>query len=399
MSADLRTVFHIDMDAFFASIEQRDFPAYLNKPVIVGGEVGTRGVVSAASYEARTFGIHSAQPINEAFKRCPQGIFVRPRMSVYQSVSTALMQLFDRYTPVVEQISVDEAFLDMTGTGRLAGPPYTAAEKISEAIRFELHLTASIGIAPNKFCAKIASDLDKPNGITLCPFNRPAIAQWLAPMPVTRIWGVGKQTAAQLTTMGISRIADLQHCSATLLTQRFGNYGKHLHQLSFGIDSRPVTPQDSCKSLSREHTFPADTSDRTLWQTTLFKLCQDVARRARKRTVKASTVFITWRCPDFNRHTRQKTLLPPTNVARFIFENAMKLLSEVHESKLRLLGVGITGLIMPLQTELFETTDERMQLEQSEKVMDSLTDRFGTTIIRKGREYTENKNKARESEH
>ena len=381
-----RTIFHIDMDAFFASVEQRDFPQYRGKPVIVGAAVGSRGVVSAASYEARRSGVHSAQPISEAHRRCPGGIFVRPRMDVYENVSASIMDLFARYSPAIEQISVDEAFLDMTGTERLLGPPLTAAATISAAIKSSVNLSASIGIAPNKFCAKIASDLNKPAGITLCPFEPRAIIEWLAPMPVRRIWGVGKQTAATLSTMGITTVGDLQQCPAYLLERRFGKTGSALYNLARGIDHRPVSSSDGSKSISREHTFPSDSSDRAEWQTTLYTLTQDVAKRARAGGVKGSTVFITWRRPDFTRHNRQKTLHPPTNVAKFIFEEAFGLLKEIREPALRLLGIGISGLDEPLQTDLFESADKRVQWEESEKAVDSLTSRFGTAVIKKGRE-------------
>jgi len=390
MAAGPRTIFHIDMDAFFASVEQRDFPEYRNKPVIVGSKVGTRGVVSTASYEARRFGIHSAQPISEAFRRCPHGIFVQPRMAVYEEVSTSIMHLFSTFSPLIEQISVDEAFLDMTGTEKLSGPPHHAAETIARAIQTTTGLTGSIGIAPNKFCAKIASDMNKPQGITLCPFAADDVVQWLAPMPVRRIWGVGKQTAATLNSMGIELIGDLQKLSVETLIRRFGKYGHNLYSLSRGIDSRPVSPGEGCKSISRERTFAADSSDRSVWQSTLFTLSQDISRRARKSEVKGSTIFLTYRLPDFTRHTRQKILHPPTNVARFIFEAASSLLEEVREPKLRLLGVGITGLDEPLQVDLFEEASPHHHWEKSEKAVDHLTNRFGDAIIKKGREFGKN---------
>ena len=374
------------MDAFFASVEQRDHPDFRGKPVIVGAKVGTRGVVSAASYEARSFGIHSAMPIGEAFTRCPQGIFVTPRMQVYQAVSDEIMHIFSAFSPVVEQISVDEAFLDMSGTDRLFGTPLKAARQIAGQIRKQQQLTASIGIAPNKFCAKIASDINKPLGITVCPNDSDEITEWLAPMSVDKIWGVGKKTAAQLSRMGIQIVGDLQKLTREKLRYRFGKQGTSLYYLARGIDDRPVYIGPAAKSISREHTFLTDSSDRDHWRSTLYSLAQDVSRRARRSEVKGSTVFITYRKPDFSRHTRRKTVLHPTNVARFIFEEALSILDQVREPALRLLGVGITGLDRKLQTDLFDGESRMAVWEQSEKAVDSVTDRFGQTAIRKGSE-------------
>ncbi|MBN1309261.1 MAG: DNA polymerase IV [Chitinispirillaceae bacterium] len=385
-SAAHRTIFHIDMDAFFASVEQRGHPQYCRKPVIVGAQPGGRGVVSAASYEARAFGIHSAMPINEAYRRCPHGIFIRPRMEVYKKVSDTIIALFSTFSPRVEQISVDEAFLDMTGTERLFGPPLQTARRIAAMIRSEQRLTASIGIAPNKFCAKIASDINKPDGITVCPDDPEAIIAWLAPMPVGKLWGAGKKTVLTLNGMGIQTIGDMQRISLEKMTKRFGTQGAELYYLSRGIDDRPVRADASCKSISREHTFSADSYQPDEWRETLFILTQDVAARARRYRLKGSTVVITWRSPDFTRHTRRKTLRQQTNVARLIFEGACALLNEVHEPALRLLGVGITGCATPVQTDLFAEENGVLRWEASEHAMDAIAERFGRKMIKKGRE-------------
>lgn len=372
------------MDAFFAAIEQRDHPEYRGRPVIIGAKPGGRGVVSTASYEARTFGVHSAMPIGEAYSRCPRGIFIRPRMSVYASVSRSIMELFGRFSPRVEQVSVDEAFLDMTGTERLFGSALQAARKIATAIRNEHHLTASIGIAPNKFCAKIASDLDKPDGITICPQSPEDVRSWLAPLPVRKIWGVGVKTAAVLDGWGIATIGELQRLSRRELAGRFGKQGEALWQLAQGIDVRPVENGSPCKSISREHTFAADSRSFEEWRSTLFELTQDVARTARSEDVKGATVVLTWRRPDFSRHSRRRTLPQPTNVARFIFDTALELLTGIDEKSLRLLGVGITGLEAPLQMELFQDTGGQNEWEKSEEAVDELTDRFGRNVVEKG---------------
>ncbi len=196
-----RVIFHVDMDAFYASIEQRENPSYRGKPVIVGAKPGKRGVVSTASYEARIFGIHSAMPINEAYSRCPGGIFVQPQMALYEQVSHEIFNLFEKFTPQVEPVSVDEAFLDMSGTEKLFGPMDQAAKMISDALKREQKLTGSIGVAPNKFLAKVASDCKKPDGITIVPFERDEVLKWLAPMRVDRIWGVGKKSAPLVFTL------------------------------------------------------------------------------------------------------------------------------------------------------------------------------------------------------
>ena len=381
-----QVIFHIDMDAFFASIEQRDFPQYRGKPVIVGAQPGYRGVVSAASYEARRFGVHSAMPINEAYRRCPQGIFVPPRMSVYSEVSGQIMRIFERFSPKVERISVDEAFLDMTGTEKLFGPPSKVAQTISACITDEQNLTGSIGVAPNKFLAKIASDFNKPHGITFAPFDPEEIIGWLAPMGVGRIWGVGRKSVAVMERMGISLVEDLQQLSLSFLQQRFGKQGVSLYYLCRGIDDRSVGDGDAIKSISREHTFNADSRDRAEWKKTLFLLTEDVARRARRYGVKGSTVFLTWRRPDFSRHTRRKSLPLPTNVPKLIYESVLELLECVHESSLRLIGVGITGLDNEFQMDLFAELNSLKTLEISEAVVDRLRARFGPGCIGKGPE-------------
>ena len=383
-----RTVFHIDMDAFFASVEQRDHPQYRGKPVIIGAKPGGRGVVSTASYEARKFGIHSAMPIGEAYSRCPHGIFIQPRMLVYEAVSRSIMTLFAHFSPCVEQVSVDEAFLDMTGTRRLLGSPLLAARAIADALKKQHHLTASIGIAPNKFCAKVASDCNKPDGITICPSDPQGVIEWLAPMEVRKIWGVGKITAGTLARAGVTTVGQLQQMQFDQLVDRFGRQGMALYYLARGVDDRPVENGGPCKSISREHTFPVDSHDRARWRSTLFALSQDVARHARRDGVKGRTVVLIWRRPDFSRHSRRVTLLQPTNVARFIFETAMQLLEKTGEPVLRLLGVGITGLGQPLQTDLFTGTAGFSHIELSEQTVDALTERFGRNIITKGYECT-----------
>jgi DNA polymerase-4 len=381
-----RVIFHVDMDAFYASIEQRENPSYRDKPVIVGAKPGKRGVVSTASYEARKFGIHSAMPINEAFSRCPNGIFVQPNMALYESVSRKIFDLFGRFSPGVEPISVDEAFIDMSGTEKLFGPMQAAAKRISDALKAEQHLTGSIGVAPNKFLAKVASDMNKPDGITIVPFEREKILEWLAPMSVSRIWGVGKKSAVALQTLGIYTIGDLQKMPLDQLIRHFGKAGNALFSLCRGIDERPVETGDAAKSISREITFDRDSSDRQQWHQVIYELSQDIAVRARHNCVKGATVVLTWRLPDFSRHSRRTTMVQPTSVAKVIFEQALLLMDSIHERSLRLIGVGITNLTNEVQTDLFSASDGQERLETSEMTADTIRSRYGIESLRKGRE-------------
>jgi DNA polymerase IV len=383
---DSRTIFHIDMDAFFASVEQRDTPAWQGKPVIVGAKPGTRGVVSASSYEARRFGVRSAMPISEAVRRCPGGIFVSPRMEAYERDSREVMEILEGFSPVIEQVSVDEAFLDMTGTEKLFGPPLRAARLIAGKITDRLRLTAPIGIAPNKFLAKIASDLEKPRGITCAPFDEREIEAWLAPLPVGRVWGIGKKTNQVLAEKGIITIKDLQQCSNAVLIKLFGKTGEDLYALCRGRDSRPVSEGGEAKSVSREHTFNVDSRDREAWKGMLFSLSQDVARRSRRMGIKGSTVVLIYRRSDFSRHSKRKPLPFPTNVAKVMYENALLLLEQVEEPALRLIGVGLTGLDDEIQTDLFAGAQTTVALEKAEATADRIIEKFGDDIIRKGRE-------------
>jgi len=379
-------IFHVDMDAFFASIEQRNTPVYLGKPLIVGAPPGMRGVVSAASYEARAFGVHSAMPIGEAVRRCPGGIFVRPRMEAYCRESEAVMAIISSFSPRIEQVSIDEAFLDMTGTARLLGPPLQVAHALADRIRNERSITASIGIAPNKFLAKIASDLHKPAGITMAPFDPLAIAEWLAPLPAGRIWGVGKTTGAILQRMGIGTIGDLQKLSLERLINRFGRQGEKLFSLCRGIDDRPFGAPDEAKSISREHTFNVDSTDREVWKQTLFSLAQDVARRARRSGIRGGAVVLIYRRSDFSRHSRRKPLAPSTNAARFIYEGAIDLLEGIPDRALRLTGVGLAALDTGEQTDLFADGHPGAVCEAVESAMDRIALRYGRAAIAKGRE-------------
>lgn len=389
-SGVMRTILHIDMDAFFTSIEQRDNPEFRGRPVVVGARPGRRGVVSAASYEARKFGIHSAMPINEAYRRCPSAVYLPPRMNAYAAESRLVMDILAGFSPVVEQVSVDEAFLDATGTGRLFGGGADVAAAIRRAIRERLRLTASIGVASNKFLAKFASDLNKPDGLTVVPSRPEEIVSWLAPHPVGKIWGVGKKTEAILRRIGIITIGDMRKKSPAFLIDTFGEAGRDLYDLCRGVDDRPVENGGDARSISREHTFEKDTLDRTRWKRTLLSLSQDVARSARKSGVEGRTVVFIFRGTDFTKHTRRATLAAPTSLANVIFSRAVALSDSLPERfKLRLIGVGVTGLSRDIQLDLFGGDPAGEPWDKSERAIDRLAERFGEGVVVRGTDLTE----------
>jgi len=387
MPVNSRIILHIDMDAFFTSIEQRDNPQYLGKPVIVGAQPGHRGVVAAASYEARKFGVHSAMPISEAFKKCPAGVFLRPRMEAYVTESHQIMDILSSFSPTIEQVSVDEAFLDITGTEKLFGLPCKTAQKISKTIKEQRKLTASIGIAPNKFLAKVASDMNKPDGITQVPFSQDEITKWLGPKPAGKIWGVGKKTEEILHGININTIGDLQKLNKEFLMNRLGAYGETLHDLAFGIDNRPVETREDSKSISREHTFEKNTGDRDLINKILLVLSQDVARQARKAQIKGKTVVLIYRGISFTKHTRRITLPEATNIANDIYSMVLKLIRNFPEkTEFRLIGVGISGFDETVQLDLFKTDSPNKSWEKSEKAIDNLAQKYGKDVVVRARE-------------
>ena len=384
-----RTILHIDMDAYFASIEQRDNPLLRGKPVIVGARPGTRGVVSAASYEARKFGVHSAMPISEAVRCCPQGEFVRPRMNEYEETSQRIMNMARDVSPLVEQISVDEAFIDITGTGRLHGTPEHTAQELMKRIVAEEKITASIGIAPNKFLAKLASDCNKPAGLTVAPRTEPAIIAWLAPMPIQSIWGVGSKTAAVFGRYSVRTIGDLQAMKIEMLTGIFGDEGWHFYDLCRGRDERPVASSGAPKSVSRETTFEHDCGDVRIWKQTLHELCADVARSCRRQALRGQTVFLTFRTADFTRATRQRKMAEPVCTADPIYKTVCSLLDkEVFPGNvLRLIGAGVSDFVNEAQLSLFDS-EAAQKSEHSASAMDALCRKFGDKAVRLGREIT-----------
>ncbi len=379
---------HLDMDAFFASIEQRDNPLLRGKPVIVGGTMESRGVVSTCSYEARVYGVHSAMPIREARRKCPHGIFIEVNRHKYVSTSRQLIQILLRFTPRVEPVSIDEAFLDITGTRRLYGSEENLARALKQVIRVELGLTATIGVAPNKIMAKIASELDKPDGLTIVRPND--IETKIYPLPVSAMWGVGRRTTEVLEKLGIHTIGALARTDASLLKKWFGKNGEILVRMARGEADSPVRPPSELppeKSIGHEHTFERDTNDRRYIENELLLLSQLVGRRMRRQGVSGRRITLKYRYANFETHTHQLTLSHSTHLDDVIFESAKKLFFEKFDPKrkIRLLGIFVFQLeeksagICPTLPLLFEPA-----LQKKEKlfpVLDRLMDIYGEGIV------------------
>ena len=379
-----RTILHADMDAFYASIEQRDHPEYLGKPVIVGSDPKGgkgRGIVATCSYEARKFGIHSAQPISQAWRLCPHGTYVLPDMDKYARVSDRIMTIFIDFSDLMEQVSVDEAFLDVTGSRRLLGEGAEIAKKIKDRVRREQKLTASIGVAGNKFVAKVASDLQKPDGLVVVEPGKEA--EFLAPLPIGRLWGVGEKTEAVLRGMGIQLIGQLAAMDRQYLARRFGRSGEHLWELSRGIDDRPVLPEEGYKSIGHETTFEHDTEDEQLLHDTLLALTEKVAQRLRSHQAKARTVTVKLREADFTTYTRRTTFPEGQDTSERLFPAAWKLMRRMMRRgvAVRLIGVCSSNLESEGagQMSLFEPPGERDR--QLASAIDDITRRFGDSAI------------------
>lgn len=379
-------ILHVDMDAFYASVEELDDPSLVGKPVVVGGTPDGRGVVAAANYVARQFGVHSAMPAARARRLCPHAVFIRSRMDRYAAVSRRLREIFARYTPLVEPLSLDEAFLDVTGSQRLFGGGETIARRIKSEIRGELGLVASVGIAPNKFLAKLASDLDKPDGLVVVPAG--AIEEFLDPLPVSRVWGVGKVANRRLEELGVRTIGDLRRLPAELLGGCFGQSADHLMKLARGIDRRRVVPDRDAKSISHETTFETDIGDARVLKSWLLDLTEQVATRLRRQGLRGRTVFIKMRYGDFRTVTRSETLEAPTNITRTLFASAGRLLGEqLHREPgaFRLLGMGVSGVGAGgvEQGQLFEQ-EHRERDQRIDTVVDAVKSRFGDASLRRG---------------
>jgi nucleotidyltransferase/DNA polymerase involved in DNA repair len=375
------------MDAFYASVEQRDNPELMGKPVVVGADPKSgrgRGVVSAASYEARKFGIHSALSISQAYLRCPKAIFLPVRGERYVEVSKNIMAILSYYTPLVEPISLDEAFLDMTGTERLKGDVRDVGKKIKLEIKKKEKLTASIGIGPNKLIAKIASDIDKPDGFVVV--EEDCVNEFLNPLPVRRLYGIGKKTEERLSMMGIKKISELADISEKKLNEIFGNMGNVIWNYAKGVDISPVLPYKEVKSISNEITFEKDCFDQSNHIDVILKLSEKVGYRLRKKKLYGKTVFLKIRLSDYSTYVRNITTPEMISLGEDIFNNAFSLYSSIDFRKqpVRLVGVGVTKLfnMKSVQTDLFKS--EKLKRERVTRAMDRLRGKYGEKIIGRG---------------
>jgi len=383
-----RVILHVDMDAFYASIEQLDDPNLKGRPVIVGADPRQglgRGVVAACSYEARKFGVRSALPISRAWKLCPEGAYVRPRMERYVEVSHEVMEVLRRFTNLVEPLSIDEAFLDVTGSTTLFGAPIQIARAVKKQIREATGLTASAGVAPNKFLAKIASDLKKPDGLVVV--DPDGVQAFLDDLPISRLWGVGPKTEVRLREMGLHTIGAVRARRQEDLTQALGNnMGAHLHQLAMGSDDRPVVPNWEPKSISNETTFEEDTRDRELLVKTIRRLAESVGRRLRRDNYRARKVTLKVRLEPFETHTRQVSVKRPVDTDEEIIRLALSLFDQFSlERRIRLIGVGTGDIVRPgeepMQLGLF---DEPRKDSVIDRTVDAIRDRFGEDLIQRG---------------
>ncbi|MCU0596125.1 MAG: DNA polymerase IV, partial [Desulfobacterota bacterium] len=370
-----RIVLHIDMDAFYASVEQLDHPDLRGKPVIVGGS-SNRGVVSAASYEARKFGVRSAMPIFQAKKRCPQGIFVPVRMGRYKEMSDRVMEILEKYSPVVEQVSIDEAYLDLSGLERLHGSVEQIGRRMKEEIMRVTSLSCSVGIAPNKFLAKVASEANKPDGLTVIPSREAAkVAQNL---PLGKVPGVGKKSVERLEKLKVVTLGDVLAVPETALLKVAGKFAYTLLEFARGEDDSPVVSRTDAKSISSEETFEENTSDFEVLRKELLVQAEEVGRRLRKHGLKGSTVTLKLRRADFARITRSISFSEATDSTEAIYVWALNLLEAVDLSgKFRLIGVAVSGFAPgqrdPAQLSLFEREDRRHHSwREVEKAMDSI---------------------------
>ena len=372
------------MDAFFASVEQLLNPEWIGQPVIVGADPQDgkgRGVVSAASYEARKYGVHSAMPISRAYQLCPKGVYVQPHGHLYQHYSQQVFTILSRFSPLVEPLSIDEAFLDMTGSLHLFKSVKAIGEKLKDEIKQETKLPASVGIAPSKSVAKIASDLNKPDALVIVEPGK--VQDFLDPLPVTKLWGIGEKTFDNLLKMGIRTVYQLRQYPQEVLIQKFGKMGQHILNMATGTDQREVVPTDEVKSVSNEITFDEDQTDMELVKKTVFNLSEKVAGRLRRSGIQGKTVQLKIRFHDFKTYTRSYSFKSYTNLTDEIYKTSLFLLDEFDplEIPVRLLGVGVSNLESEggKQLSLWELDlDKKLKVE---KVMDQIQDKFGKNSI------------------
>ena len=385
--AGTRAIIHLDMDAFYASVEQLDHPAYRGKPVVVGADPRGgkgRGVVAACSYEARSFGVRSALPISQAYRLCPHAIYVQPRMSRYSEMSGRMFAILREYTDLVEPLSIDEAFLDVTASQRLHGSGETIGRTLKSRIRKDLNLVASIGVAPNKFLAKVASDLGKPDGFIVVVPGRER--EFLDPLPISRLWGVGPKTEARLRRLGLQTIGQIARMRVEGLETMLGNAGRDLWELANGIDDRDVVSEQEAQSIGAESTFDQDTDDRDEIRKTILELSDRVGHRLRREGYTAHGVTLKFRDHNFRTLTRACMLPQPTDLGEELFRAASTVLHGVNWAgkRVRLLGVTATRLLPTTvppgeQLHLFQKGDKSK--ERLARTVDAIRDRFGTDAI------------------
>ncbi len=378
---DGRAILHVDMDAFYASVEQRDDPSLRGRPVIVGG-TGGRGVVAAASYEVRRYGVHSAMPVREALRRCPDAVCVPPRIGHYAAVSKQIFEVFDQFTPLVQGLSLDEAFLDVTASTAALGDAERIAHEIKRRIRERTGLTASVGVAPNKLVAKIASDLRKPDGLVIV---RPEeIHAVLDPLPIRRLFGLGAKTAPKVEALGIRTLGELRLASASQLRPVFGRYTERVQQRAAGIDDRPVLPDRDEQQISAEETFETDIADHARLRAEVVRLADKATARLRARELQAGCVTVKIRRRDFVTYTRQRHCSPPTQETRVVTDIATGLLdawlAQQPRAALRLLGVGVSELASAAQLELF-TVAQSARNRGLDAAVDRIRERFGKVAL------------------
>ena len=377
----------MDLDAFFASCEQREQPEYQGRPVVVGALPGHRGVVAAASYEARRFGIRSAMPISEAFRRCPDAVFLRPDMEKYRRHSRQVFQILETLAPVVEAASIDEAYLDVSGLEKLLGTPESIGHEIKQRIFTGTGLTASVGIGPNRLIAKLGSEYHKPDGLTVVSPEQ--VLDFLAPMPVSNLRGLGRQTQKIFSRLGIRTVEQLRTTPLSRLEQYLGNKAaESFHRQASGIASDRVVPGQRRKSISKETTFETDIMDHTVLHDTLRRLAADVARTARREGLSGSVVTLKIRFEGFETYTRQYTRSSPTCDERELLKTSWQLFldGKLPNKPVRLIGVGISGWEehQPAQADLFDQPEQQEDNQRLLKTIDAVTEKFGKQLLQVG---------------